>query len=119
MPSTAVDLKSKGIGPITEIKISPEIDPILVEKGALVFEQKCLACHKLEERFMGPALLGVTKRRSPEWIMNMMLNPSQMVNEDSLAMALFIEFDGLPMNNMGLTAAEARQVLEYFRNSDR
>ena len=86
--------------------------------GEEIFKQKCVACHKIEGAFLGPAMRGVTLRRRPEWIMNMILNPNQMANEDSLAMKLFIEYDGLPMSNMGLTAKEAREVLEYFRQVD-
>ena len=54
-------------------------------------------------------------RRTPEWIMNMILNPEQMVKENPLAKNLLIEFNGAPMANQNLTKEEARAVLEYFR----
>jgi hypothetical protein len=75
----------------------------------------CTACHKPEKNFIGPAPKGVLDRRTPEWIMNMILNPEQMVKEDATARQLLIEFNGAPMANQNLTKDEARQVLEYFR----
>ena len=45
-----------GVGPITEpVKLGP-IDEKLVQQGEAVFNSKCAACHKLEERYVGPAL---------------------------------------------------------------
>ena len=55
------------------------------------------------------------QRRSPEWTMNMILNPEEMVKKDPLAKELLIKFNGSPMANQNLTEDEARQVLEYFR----
>ena len=47
--------------------------------------------------------------------MNMILNPEIMLKEDQLAKDLFMEFNGAPMANQGLTQQEARAILEYFR----
>lgn len=74
-----------------------------------------MACHKPDKKFIGPAPKGILERRTPEWIMNMILNPEEMTQKDPLAHALLKEFNGSPMANQGLTEEEARQVLEYFR----
>ena len=74
-----------------------------------------MACHKPDKKFIGPAPTGIFKRRTPEWIMNMILNPEEMTQKDPLAKALLVEFNGSPMANQNLTEEEARQVLEYFR----
>ena len=103
----------KGIGPITEVKLD-EIDPSLVKKGDELFIVKCSACHKINKRFVGPPLIGITERRSPEWIMNMILNPDQMVKENPIAKQLLMEYLS-PMANQSLTEDEARAILEYFR----
>ena len=55
------------------------------------------------------------QRRSPEWIMNMILNPEVMVKEDPIAKQLLIEYNGSPMANQNLTQEQARSILEYFR----
>ncbi|MHB1147034.1 MAG: c-type cytochrome [Lutibacter sp.] len=106
-------MKDKGIGPITSVTLS-EIDQKMADEGKAVFLAKCSACHKISKRVVGPALVGVTTRRSPEWIMNMILNPEKMVVENPIAKKLLAEYVA-PMANQNLTEAEARLILEYFR----
>lgn len=106
-------MKDKGVGPITSITLG-EIDQKMADEGKAVFLAKCSACHKISKRVVGPALVGVTTRRSPEWIMNMILNPEKMVAENPIAKKLLAEYVA-PMANQNLTEAEARLILEYFR----
>ena len=106
-------MKDKGVGPITSVTLG-EIDQKMADEGKAVFLAKCSACHKISKRVVGPALVGVTTRRSPEWIMNMILNPEKMVKENPTAKALLAEYVA-PMANQNLTEAEARLILEYFR----
>ncbi|MFS4467893.1 c-type cytochrome [Maribacter sp. 2210JD10-5] len=113
--STRVDLSNKGVGPITSITLDPEIDEALAKKGEEVYNQMCLACHRVGKKFIGPAPDGILARRSPEWVMNMILNPEGMVKNDPLAKDLLQEFNGAPMANQGLTEEQARSVLEFFR----
>lgn len=102
-----------GIGPIKHIELG-SIDLNLAAKGKEVFNAKCSACHKISKRVVGPALKGVTDRRTPEWIMNMILNPEEMVAKDPQAKQLLAEYLA-PMANQNLTTDEARQILEYLR----
>jgi cytochrome c1 len=113
--SKRIDLENKGVGPITSLKLPANIDQAMVTLGADVFKKMCTACHRAEKKFIGPAPTGILDRRSPEWVMNMILNPDQMVKEDPLAKELLMEFNGSPMANQNLTEQEARAVLEYFR----
>ena len=106
-------MKDKGVGPITSITLG-EIDQKMADEGKAVFLAKCSACHKISKRVVGPALAGITERRTPEWIMNMILNPERMVVENAAAKKLLEEYLA-PMANQNLTETEARQILEYFR----
>ena len=108
-------MTNKGVGPITSLTLAPEIDQAMVTKGADVFKRMCTACHKVGKKFIGPAPNGVLKRRTPEWVMNMILDPEGMVKNDKLARDLLMEFNGSPMANQNLTEEDARAVLEYFR----
>ncbi|NPA34271.1 MAG: cytochrome c [Chlorobi bacterium] len=108
-----------GVGPIQEkMDLPAEIDEQLAAKGEEIFQAKCTACHKIDEKYIGPAMKGVTERRSPEWIMNMILAPEKMIQEDPVAKQLVMESNGAIMANQGLTEEEARAVLEYFRKID-
>lgn len=105
----------KGIGPITEIDLDDDVDEQLARTGGEAFTSKCSACHKLNEKYIGPALADVTTRRRPEYIMNMMLNPTEMVQKHPVAKALLAEHNFTPMADQNLTEAEARAILEYLR----
>ncbi|MDH5475305.1 MAG: cytochrome c [Cyclobacteriaceae bacterium] len=107
-------MENKGIGPVASIKLE-EVNEVLVADGLKIFEDMCTACHKVEKKFIGPSPKGIMDRRSPEWIMNMILNPDEMVIKDPIAKQLLIEANGAPMANQNLTEEQARAVLEYFR----
>ncbi|MBS1514836.1 MAG: cytochrome c [Bacteroidetes bacterium] len=108
-----------GVGPVKEVKLDMgKIDDKMSASGKTIFEQKCVSCHKIDEKLIGPPLKGVTKRRKPEWIMNMILNPEGMVKENQAAASLFAEYK-VPMVSQNLTQDEARNVLEYFRSVDK
>lgn len=109
-------MTDKGVGPVTSITLG-DIDDAMVAKGEEVFKAKCTACHKISKRFVGPGLKGVTERRTPEWIMNMILNPEVMVVENAAAKQLLIEYSA-PMANQSLTEEEARAILEYLRTKN-
>ncbi len=109
------DFSNKGIGPVQSVTLNEEIDEALAAKGATVFQNMCTACHKIDKKFIGPAIKGVTERRSPEWIMNMILNPEEMIQKDPIAKQLLIESNMAVMANQNLTEDEARAILEYFR----
>lgn len=110
-----IDLNNKGVGPIKSIDLPETIDEGMVATGAGIFKMKCTACHKANKKFIGPSPAGVLKRRSPEWVMNMILDPEGMVKNDPIAKQLLIEYNGSPMANQSLTEEEARAILEYFR----
>ena len=113
--SERIDLTNKGVGPVKNIEIADKVDQSLADKGKEIYEANCTACHKPDKKFIGPAPKGVLERRTPEWVMNMIMNPDVMVQEDPLAKELLIEFNGSPMSNQGITREEARAMLEYMR----
>lgn len=106
----------KGIGPIEHIELG-ELDQALATEGKAVFDMFCTACHKFGERYVGPDMAGVTTRRAPEWIMNMILNPEEMVFNDDTAYELLAEYM-TQMPSMPVTQDQARAILEYFRLTD-
>ncbi len=107
-------LKNKGIGPVKEVTLG-EIDDVLAAEGKALFEQLCTACHKPTEKLLGPAPKGILERRSPEWVMNMIMNPDEMIQKDPIAKQLLTEANGIPMANQNVAEEDARKILEYFR----
>jgi cytochrome c len=110
-----VDLDNKGIGPIKSLDFAADIDTEMAARGEAKFNAICVACHMVEQRMIGPAMKGVYERRSPEWVMNMMLNPDEMLKSDPIAKALLKEYNNAIMLNQNLTEDEARDLAEYLR----
>ena len=110
-----VDLSNKGVGPITSMEFDDEIDTELAAQGEATFNAICVACHMVDQRMIGPPMKGIYERRSPEWVMNMILNPDGMLKEDPIAKALLKEYNNAIMLNQNLTEEEARAVAEYLR----
>ena len=106
----------RGEGKFTKVELSEKLDAALASTGEKTFGVKCSSCHKLtEEKLVGPGWKGVTSRRAPEWIMNMMLNTAEMLQKNEAAKTLMKEHNNVPMINNELSQDQAREVLEYLR----
>jgi mono/diheme cytochrome c family protein len=116
LPKADVVSHSKGVGPVKHVDMA-SLDASRAPVGEELFKVKCSACHKLAERYIGPALAGVTQRREPEWILNQILNPEVMIVQDPVSKALLAEYLA-PMANQHLTRDEAESILVYFREYD-
>lgn len=103
-----------GIGPVTAAIELGSVDQARAEAGKKTFEGKCMACHKMTERYVGPALGGVVGKRTPAYVMNMILNPEEMYTKHPVARQLLAEHM-TQMPNLGLTQDQAREVVEYLR----
>jgi len=91
-----------------------EFNPEKAEKGAKIFAEKCAACHKYEEKFVGPPLGNVFKRRSVDYIMSQILDPEKMIANNDTTKALLKQFM-TQMPNQHLSHEDALSVLEHLR----
>ena len=107
-----------GIGPVKEVITLGPLDKKLADSGKQVFELKCSMCHKMDTTYVGPSLGEVTTRRTPAFIMNMILNPQEMVERHPVAKQLLAERMTF-MANQNLTVPEARAILEYLRTQSK
>ncbi len=115
---TITQPKDKGVGPVKELKLEP-INHQLANVGKGVFTAKCMVCHTLDQQLIGPPLRNVTKRRSPEFVMNMILNPTNMEKTDPIVKELHKKYIATPMTDQGFTESQARSLLEYLRTVEK
>ena len=110
--------EGKGVGEITEVNLEPELNPDMVKMGKSIYDMKCSSCHRLnEQRVVGPGFAGVTNRRRPEWIMNMITNVEVMLEKDPTAQ-LLLEQCLTRMPNQNVSIGDARNILEFMRSND-
>ena len=101
-----------------DVTLTAPLNQEWVKTGKSTYDLKCQSCHKLtDERLVGPGWAGVTKRREPHWIMNMITNVDMMLETDPEAQKL-LEQCLVRMPNQNITKDDARQVLEFMRSND-
>ena len=101
-----------------DIQLTTPLNAEWVAQGKGIYDMKCQSCHKLnEERVVGPGWAGVTKRREPHWIMNMITNVDIMLEQDAEAQKL-LEQCLVRMPNQNISKEEARSVIEFMRSND-
>jgi hypothetical protein len=101
---------------IKKVVLTYPIRRDMVDKGQLVYQNKCASCHEVtKERLKAVGFEGLTLRRTPEWIMNMLTWPAFDAGADQARIRqCMVREEG----NL-LTIEEARDFLEFMRfNAD-
>ena len=99
---------------VKNVELGTAIDPVLSKQGGKVFDVTCTGCHKYDEKYVGPALGDVTKRRTPEYVMNMILDTETMIEKDDTVKCMLQTYL-MKMPNMQVDEKDARAVLEHLR----
>jgi len=115
MPAVDPQEKDLGIGPVKSVVLGP-INQKMVNDGKNLFTGKCIICHELDQKKIGPPLRNITKERTPEYIMNLLVNATQMQKEDLFVKELFKKYNNVPMPDPAFSQTQARSVLEYLRS---
>jgi cytochrome c len=106
-----------GFGPVKKkLNLGP-IDKTMATEGEKIFESKCASCHKLDERYTGPAQRDVLQRITPEFFMNTVLNPDENLEKHPHSKKMLAEYM-TKMTNQNVNLKDARALLEYFRVLD-
>ncbi|MEJ5964177.1 c-type cytochrome [Pedobacter immunditicola] len=109
---------NRGEGKFKDVKVDAQLDKALALKGQNISDLKCLSCHKLtDEKLVGPGWKDVTKRNTPEWIMNFMTNTDVMIDKDPKVQAM-LEICMVRMPNQNLSDEDSRAILEFMRQND-
>src|SRR5690606_22581532 len=92
-----------------------------VQNGKSLFNANCSACHKLDQKLIGPALRGVTDRREVQWAKDFIHNSQKVIaSGDPEAVALFAEFNNVIMPAMPfLSEDDLNNLLAYIEYGDK
>lgn len=101
-----------------DVQLTSPLNAEWVSAGKSIYEMKCQSCHKLtDEKLVGPGWAGVSKKREPHWIMNMITNVDMMLESDPEAQKL-LELCLVRMPNQNVSKEDARKILEFMRSND-
>lgn len=110
--------KDKGIGPVKSVVLGP-LNKKMADEGKVLFNNQCVVCHDIDQKKLAPPLRNITKLRTPEYIMNLLLNSVQMQKENVTVKALLKQYNNLPMPDPAFNQAKARSMLEYLRSLEK
>ena len=106
--SVARPVQAQGPGPF-------KVDSSLADWGKRIWNSKqCFGCHQLgKAQSTGPDLIGLTDRRSADWIHRWLQDPVGMTSSDSIAAALKKQYK-TQMPNLGLNAHDIDGLINYL-----
>src|SRR5690606_16084023 len=101
----------------------PEVsqDEQVIQEGKSIFNANCSACHKLDQKLIGPALRGVTDRREVQWAKDFIHNCQKMIaSGDPVAVATCAEYNKAIMPPMPfLSDDDLNKLLAYIEYGDK
>jgi cytochrome c len=104
-----------GIGPVREKLTLAALDNAKAAEGGKIFEQKCFSCHRMDAKLVGPPLGEVLQRRTPEFVVNMIMNPDIMIQKHPVVKKMLAEHLQ-KMTYQNVSMEDAYKLLEYLRS---
>lgn len=88
------------------------------EPGEELFLTMCAACHTIGGgRRAGPDLENVHNKRSGEWLEKFITSSGSMISSgDAVAVALFEEYNGMPMPDFPISNQQVQQIVDYVKS---
>lgn len=96
------------------------VDETRQKEGRKIFKSLCSSCHKLDKKFIGPALGGVEDRRENDWLKAWIKdNAALRATGDRDAIAIYEEYNGSNMTAFPqLTDQQIDDILYYTTVGD-
>ncbi len=88
------------------------------DEGRSIFLSNCAACHTINKNLIGPALAGVDKRRSMDWIISFVHSSQTLVKSgDSTAVSMYEKFNKVMMpDHPTLTDENIKSIIAYIQS---
>jgi len=99
------------------MSIFAEDKPNADEGKKIMDANNCWSCHAMDKKIVGPALRGITERRSEEWLIKWIRNNEALRKSgDKDALAIYQEYGGAAMNIFAnLSDPDIKNILEYIK----
>ena len=123
-PADAADVKKEGVVPGATAAATPATiaapaagggDAAAIAAGDALFKGNCTQCHAINEQVVGPALSGITKRRTIAWLIPWIKNSSKVVaSGDEYAVAIYNKYNKQQMPSFALSDKEITSIFAYI-----
>jgi mono/diheme cytochrome c family protein len=111
------------LGGMDAYAVNPDVSDSedAVKAGQALFNANCKTCHKLDQRYTGPALRGVTERRELDWAKRFIVNSQLLIQSgDAAAVALYREYNNIVMpSHEFLSDDDVMNLLSYIEYGDK
>jgi cytochrome c2 len=89
-------------------------------KGQELFKSRCAACHAVDQKLVGPALMGVDKRYDEKWIVSFIQSSQTLIKAgDAKAVKIFNDMNKVVMpDHKDLTEADIRGILAFIKQEE-
>jgi len=88
------------------------------DKGKYLFGKQCIACHTIGHGDnIGPDLMGITRNRERQWLVQMIQNPNQLLDaHDPIASVLLKKYKGIRMPSGLVGDIDVNYILSYLES---
>ncbi|WP_325133224.1 cytochrome c3 family protein [Hymenobacter sp.] len=94
-------------------------DAAAIQAGDALFKANCAQCHAVNEKVVGPALAGITKRRNISWLIPWVKNSAKVIaSGDEYAVKLFNEYGKQQMPSFGLSDKEITSIMAWVGSQE-
>ena len=86
------------------------------QDGAAIFQANCTQCHKINEKYVGPALRDVHKKHDEAYLLKWIRNSQGVIKAgDPYAVALYKEYSETVMPAFDLPDGDIKAVIAYIK----
>ncbi|RZJ58525.1 MAG: c-type cytochrome [Hymenobacter sp.] len=94
-------------------------DQAAIAAGDALFKSNCAQCHAVNEKVVGPALAGISKRRPISWIIPWIKNSAKVVaSGDEYAVKLYNDNGKQQMPSFGLSDKEITSIVAWVTSQE-
>ena len=103
----------------TSSKPASAAEASAIAAGDALFKGNCAQCHAVNEKVVGPALAGITKRRPTSWIVSWVQNSSKVIaSGDEYGVKLFNDNGKQQMPSFGLSKKEIEDIVAWVESQE-
>jgi mono/diheme cytochrome c family protein len=120
--TSAATVSQQGVTPGGTAGAAPATgggDAAAIQAGDALFKANCTQCHAVNEKVVGPALAGITKRRQIPWLIKWVKNPAKVIaSGDEYAVKLFNDYGKQQMPSFALSDKEITSIMAWVTSQE-